>query len=96
MSTFRVTTITEVTVKFHPLTDKELVLQDFNESIFEVSDWDELAKFAAGQIARHGEHWIEGIGKATLDYGQDFSYEFDFNDAVHFDMRVIDEEIEKS
>lgn len=90
MNKLRITTVSEVTVKFHPKVDKDEMVREFSEGIFQIDHWDDLVKFAAEQIAKNGAHWIEGVGRADPDYGQEFSKDLDYSDMIHFDLDVVD------
>lgn len=90
MTKLRVNTTVEITLKFHPKTDKEENVREFSEGIFQIDHWDDYVRFAAEQIAKHGPHWIEGVGRATFDYDQEFTENFSYEDAVHFTCDVID------
>jgi hypothetical protein len=40
-------------------------LQGFSATMFAVGEPDDLFKFAAGQVAAHEDHFLEGIGRAV-------------------------------
>lgn len=66
-----VTLTYDIELEFDPSLDEEKTVQEFSEYMFKVDDFDDLIKFTAQQVAR-GDDFVEGIGRAEYDYGQEF------------------------
>jgi hypothetical protein len=68
--TYRVTTIKTVKLRVNDACLTPDAVREFSEAIFEATA-DEMMSHAASQVAAHGEIYVEGIGRAALDFGGD-------------------------
>jgi hypothetical protein len=69
--TFTITTTKTVTVD---VADESLTpdsVKDFSDAIYPIAGPDALLEHAATMVAIHGDHFVEGIGKATSIAGVD-------------------------
>ena len=63
-------------------------VREFSETIFD-ADADEMLRHAASQVAAHGAHFVEGIGKAE-------PMGFNSTAAIEFDCEVLDVEVQEA
>lgn len=93
---YAVTVETEVEFEFFPYVDKEELLKEFCECIFE-TDTEGLERFIAEQIAaRDGCTFVEGIGRIVPKWCKTSGYEAQSqNFVLEYDIKINGIDVEK-
>ena len=96
MKKYAVTIETEVNFEFFSHVDKDELLKDFCEYIFE-TDMEGLERFIVGQITtRDGCTFIEGVGRIVPKWCKTSGHEAQSEDFVlEYDIEINGMEVEK-